>query len=265
MSQTNKTPAEQRNMFGANLRILARDYPSISELARRLRINRTQFNRYLAGESFPRPDVLARICAFFDVDARVLLEPVDQIGSTADPMSSRFLRDFVGRASQDLPEDVFPSGFYSFSRRSFIDESKFLRGLVLIHREGPNTFLRGFEAKAAMLAQGLPNEKRAREFRGLVLRTEDGIAAVVSRLGGATASFNTLSRVGSFDNNFWVGFVVRTQRESPASTRIARLVYEHLGDDCARVMAVARTTGFCELSDLLPFHQRLLRPDEPLT
>ena len=61
-------------MFGANLRQLAADYPSISDLARQLGINRTQFNRYLSGESFPRPDVLARICRFFEIDARVLLE-----------------------------------------------------------------------------------------------------------------------------------------------------------------------------------------------
>ena len=65
-------------MFGANLRSLSKDYVSVSELSRQLGINRTQFNRYLAGESFPRPDVLARICGFFKVDARMLLEPVEK-------------------------------------------------------------------------------------------------------------------------------------------------------------------------------------------
>jgi len=77
MADTHRSPAELRNMFGANLRILARSFPSISELSRQLGINRTQFNRYLSGESFPRPDVLARMCKFFGVDARVLLEPVE--------------------------------------------------------------------------------------------------------------------------------------------------------------------------------------------
>jgi transcriptional regulator with XRE-family HTH domain len=59
-------------MFGANLRELSRRYASISDLSRRLDINRTQFNRYLSGESFPRPDVLDKICEFFGVDARIL-------------------------------------------------------------------------------------------------------------------------------------------------------------------------------------------------
>ena len=59
-----KKPSELRRMFGENLCSLAKGYPSISELSRRLGINRTQFNRYLSGENFPRPDVLARICSF---------------------------------------------------------------------------------------------------------------------------------------------------------------------------------------------------------
>ena len=66
------SPAELRSMLGANLRRLTRGAVSISALCRDLGINRTQFNRYLAGESFPRPDVLHRICSFFDVDARIL-------------------------------------------------------------------------------------------------------------------------------------------------------------------------------------------------
>ena len=74
-----RTPAELRSMLGANLRQLADRYPSVAELCRQLGVNRTQFNRYLSGESFPRPDVLDRICRFFDVDARILLKPLEEI------------------------------------------------------------------------------------------------------------------------------------------------------------------------------------------
>ena len=38
-------PAELRSMFGSNLRNLAKEFASISELSRQLGINRTQFNR----------------------------------------------------------------------------------------------------------------------------------------------------------------------------------------------------------------------------
>ena len=70
------SPAELRSMLGANLRQLSNQAASISALCRELGINRTQYNRYLAGESFPRPDVLHRICSYFEVDARILLAQV---------------------------------------------------------------------------------------------------------------------------------------------------------------------------------------------
>lgn len=90
-------PAKLRGMFGRNLQILSAPYPSISALCRELEINRTQFNRYLAGESFPRPDILHRICNFFDVDARILLEPVEALTTTAsDLLNHPELEGFSG-------------------------------------------------------------------------------------------------------------------------------------------------------------------------
>lgn len=262
MPLTARTPAQLRNMFGANLRTLSAKYPSISALARDLGINRTQFNRYLSGESFPRPDVLARMCDFFSVDARVLLEPVDQVARSTGPISSAYLHEFMGSAILKVSEDDFPSGFYQFARRSFVRDDQYVRGIVLIKREGSNTFLRGYEPKIAMAMQGIPADPSAREYRGFVMQIEDGVAATVARRNGMTASFNYLSRVTSFQNNFWVGYVARTVRENSSSNRMARLVYEYLGNNTREALARARHAGFCKLDDLIPFQQRLLQPDD---
>lgn len=250
-------------MFGANLRTLSEEYTSISALARQLGINRTQFNRYLSGESFPRPDVLARICEFFEVDARVLLEPVAQIAGGSGPIASAFLKDFMGPAVQNVKEADFPSGFYQFSRRSFVHDTKFARGLAHVRRQGHSTFIRGYEPKTAMAMQGIPAAAQAREYRGYVLKVEDGVTLMVSRRNGLTASMNYLNRVASFDNNFWVGYVARTVRESASAKRTTRLVYEFLGADTRRIMQTARGAGLCDFADLIPFHQRLLQPDDP--
>lgn len=265
MAQNTQSPAQLRNMFGANLRTLAADYASISELARQLGINRTQFNRYLSGESFPRPDVLARICSFFSVDARVLLQPVDEIGSKQDPIANPFLRDYVGSGARDVPEDLFPTGFYRFSRRSFVSDELYIVGLIHIRRDGSNTFLRGFEPKSAMKVQFLPTGTAAREFRGIVMQQEDGIAIIATRKNAMTCSFNYLSRVASYDNNFWVGYVTRTVPESVGGLRATRLVYEYLGKKMSAVLPAARIAGFCKSDDLLPYHRKLLRPDEKFT
>lgn len=258
------TPSELRSMFGANLRQLSQRAPSISALCRDLGINRTQFNRYLAGESFPRPDVLHKICTYFDVDARILLEPVAAIArSDGSIMRNPAIAEYLGGATRPVPEESLPSGFYRFARRSFLDEAKFVRGLIFVFRSRGGTFLKGFEAKDAMRQQGLPTDPHTREFRGAVMAQEDGIAALVSRKGATTTSFNYLARIPSFENNFWVGYVTRTVRENVAGRRVERLVYEYLGDTVADALPAARGAGFCTVNDLLPYQRNLLKPNDP--
>ncbi len=263
MAHLNKSPAELRSMFGANLRILARDYPSISELSRRLGINRTQFNRYLAGDSFPRPDVLARICDFFGVDARVLLDPVESFDTDHAVLAGPELGAFLG-AGLLPPETMFPSGFYRFTRKSFVDNTRFALGLVWVWRNSNGAcFMRGYEAREAIRQQGLPVGPHLREFRGLVMQQENGISIMVSRRGAMTSSFNFLHPMTSFQNNFFVGFVTRTIPEAVESTRAVRMVYEHLGRNGSAARAVARQAGLIEEDQMPPFHIRMLHADRP--
>ena len=251
-------------MFGANLRLLANQYPSVAALCRDLDINRTQFNRYLAGDSFPRPDVLHRICTFFNVDARILLEPVDNIEETGKGFLFHPVVDVsFGAQAAFIEEENLPSDFYCFSRRSFTDDTKFIQGLIYVFRQGDYTFVRGYEARKAMADLGLGMNSTSREFRSFALKQEDGVAIMNSRRGANTGTFNFLTRAVSFQNNFFEGYVTRTSRESTMSVRVTRLVFEHLGVDRDKVMRAARGTGFCGLDDLQPFHRRLLRPAEP--
>ncbi|MGR3479965.1 helix-turn-helix domain-containing protein [Salipiger marinus] len=66
------------DIFGSNLRemIDRKHGGNVSAAARELPVNRTQLNRYLERQSWPRPDVLERICTHFGVDGRVLLQPL---------------------------------------------------------------------------------------------------------------------------------------------------------------------------------------------
>ena len=79
-------PVEVRGIFGANLRHLSGRYPSIAGLCRELGINRTQYNRYLSGESFPRPDVLQRIVMGVGAEA-YLAADADRFARIAAPSS----------------------------------------------------------------------------------------------------------------------------------------------------------------------------------
>lgn len=256
----NVDPVQLRSVFGANLRKLADRYSSVAGLCRELGINRTQFNRYLSAESFPRPDVLHRICTFFDVDARILLEPVDGLKpSGQDLFHHPAVKDFLGMSGRTADESAFPSGFYRFSRPSFLEEDQFVIGLMLVYRQDGQTFVRSFEAKEAMRQQGLEPSVENREIRGVILKQEQGIAVLASRRNSTTCSFSFLSRVASFENNYWEGYTARTIAESVSGQRVARMVCEHLGTLNGAVMDTARQAGLCTKAGLPPYHARLLR------
>ena len=261
--QVKASPSQLRGVFGANLRKLSLSAPSIAALCRELDINRTQYNRYLAGESFPRPDVLARICAFFEVDARILLEHVEDIDrNRAIDRAIQHMQDFVGLHTLEIDENTFPSGFYRFSRRSFLHPTNFVVGLVYVYRLERRVFVRGFEPMIAMQIQGLPHTARAREYRGQFLAQDGGLASLMSRRGSLTASFSFLSRVPSFENNFWLGYTVRTIGENSSGQRAQRMVYEHLGRGTAVGLRAQRATGLVPEEGLHAYHRVLLKPDQ---
>jgi transcriptional regulator with XRE-family HTH domain len=83
-----RSPQELRVLLSSNLRILTKDRV-VSKICQTAKINRTQFNRYLSGESFPRPDILDRICRYFEVDANILLRPLGETPETPERIALR--------------------------------------------------------------------------------------------------------------------------------------------------------------------------------
>ncbi len=64
--------------FVNNLKLACSYFPSVSEVARKVDINRQQFMRYLSGESYPSRHNLRKLCDLFGVDEYELLMPVHQ-------------------------------------------------------------------------------------------------------------------------------------------------------------------------------------------
>ena len=64
--------------FVSNLKLACSFFPSVSEVARKVGINRQQFMRYLSGESYPSRHNLRKLCDLFGVDEYELLMPVHQ-------------------------------------------------------------------------------------------------------------------------------------------------------------------------------------------
>lgn len=240
-------------------------YRSVSDLCRQLGINRTQFNRYLSGESFPRPDVLHLICQFFHVDARILLEPLETLDTRPGVLNHPFLAGGVGSGMQNLTEEAFPSGFYRFSRKSFVETELIVIGLVYVFRDNQYTFLRGYEPRAVMRAHGLPCNGPLREFRGYVSSQEDGVSFNVAHRHNMASTFNYLGRVAAFQNKFWLGYSARPTRETLRGRRVARMVCEHVDLPLQEIVRLARKTGYVALNELPEYHKHHLLLDTPFT
>jgi transcriptional regulator with XRE-family HTH domain len=78
-----------------NLGYLCGFYRSIAEVCRRLQINRQQFNKYLAGQTWPSRRNMRRICDFFGVtEAELLMEHsrfVEIVGLRRRPLADAAL------------------------------------------------------------------------------------------------------------------------------------------------------------------------------
>ena len=121
----------------ANLHFLCTYYPSVSEVCRRIGINRQQFNKYLSGRIRPSHRNMRSICEFFGVSESELLLPPGRLAEIVgvkrpDAATSDGERPYVewverlrAKAQQRLDRYV---GFYfryaySFGYRGYIIKS----------------------------------------------------------------------------------------------------------------------------------------------
>ncbi len=230
MTDINRSPAELRSMFGANLRQLANSYRSVSELCRQLGINRTQFNRYLSGESFPRPDVLDRMCRFFDIDARILLKPLDEIEPVAAHPASEIIDRFLVTGS----EKIMATGFYHAAEASPNRREPTLHRLLFMRRIRHCTLLRSYEPLSHMPKCSAP----MREVQGIVSHIGGQVCALMSRPGAQDCRMMVLNLPPEWAPQEWSGYVYRLAGGSGSDVR--RLTLHHLGHNLSAALQSAR-------------------------
>ncbi len=231
MTDTNRSPAKLRRMFGANLRQLAQRYPSVSELCRQLGINRTQFNRYLAGESFPRPDILDRICQFFDVDARILLKPLDEI----EPHATHPAVNVIDRYLSANVDTTFATGFYQAIERDQTAASQPHHRLYHVREIFNCTLLRGYDP-----CSSISERPATREVRGIVSYADGKICALISRKGAQDRRMMVLSETSEENGTRLLGYVYRLAEGSELGQSTQRVELRHLGHDLSAALKLAR-------------------------
>ena len=241
IKRTSASPAELRMILGDNLRHLCRNTPSISELCRDIGINRTQFNRYLNGSAFPRPDVLFRICQHFSVDANILLHRLDAPKPQTAPVSPP-----VGLApNTQRPFDhyLLPDGMYRYWRKSFRQPDRAYCGMALISSRNGMKLWKGYDIHDVAIRPGTSRHARSSCYDGHLFQQFDGFV-LMSR-----TPYNDQMNVTYFEYgmdalpDYFSGISFVTRRRLSEANRLTAIVMQRLPNACGVWLSSARGCG----------------------
>ncbi|MHA6266589.1 helix-turn-helix domain-containing protein [Aliiroseovarius sp. CAU 1755] len=249
--------------FSRNLRqLVAERGVRVASLCRAIGVNRTQFNRYLSGQTNPRPEVLHRICSYFGVDGRIILEPLDQIreaDAVAEKSSMQQLNQFlVNDPTFLVRRNPPPSGIHTYWQTSSSRSGWANSYTVRIFEMSGATVLRGFSDKGLDGTEtGTTKRVDRHEIRSLMVELADGLIAYTFLANGDRASFSFFNHPLLATRPVYPGVTMFGRPVSPQVGRIQRCALEILPQD-RRLLECLRQRGGKPVADLAPHLQDLL-------
>ncbi|WP_226576132.1 helix-turn-helix domain-containing protein [Acuticoccus sediminis] len=200
MSRSRLTAADQRANYRDNLLFCCDHYRSISDLCRRVGINRQQFNRYLSGESLPSRHNHKKISDFFGLEFDELLLPHRQFIATFGRRKvesfmppdlesfSYFMKSMAGPRAR-LLEDY--QGFYFRHFFNFHGDGRIKRELV--HWRLDDGVLVSTTKQRYMSGPGAAQRLQFVTYRGVVGSVGDRLFSIgADRIGGRDLGMSML-------------------------------------------------------------------------
>ena len=130
--------------FSANLRYLCEKHGSISNVCRKLGINRQQFNKYLSGSHAPSPQNMRNIANHFGVSSQLLFSLPEEFRGLVDGnffrtlemlgSSSKFAAFFESVNIRPQADDEQLFGVYDRYQYSSIYETRILKSTFCIYK-----------------------------------------------------------------------------------------------------------------------------------
>lgn len=258
------------SVFGSNLRALCATRGTITAVAKELEINRVQMNRFLNGESFPKPGLLKRICDYFNVDGRILLQPLSELTERDLSFTKEFqdiLRHtFYYQDSRDqtnyllgVGAPVIQDGMYVYIRRAMSRPGLFIKNIVLIKNTDAGSKVKSFSIPPNSDLRSSQTPRKRGETKGFVMRTHSGICVVN---GGSklrpTIRLDYLDPISFLNLGYFTGFSFCSAGGKYPSELISPCIYERLPDGVGVKLRAARDVGFHNITDLKEEHRAYL-------
>ena len=234
--------------FPSNLRLLCSYGRSTSDLCRKGRFNRQQFNKYLNGHSMPSLPTLRRICDFFGVDeAEILLDPREfrelvrvrppRVGYTPDPLQA--MAEPLVSVSESGEAFLTRHEGYYFSYVSFdARASTIVRALVRLRREGNIWTTKTIDRKL-FETYGLPETVK---YEGIATESQGNLVCIEREQRPGRSVWCTMLYGSIYDEpSYLTGVTLSTSPEGSKDIECLRLVWEFLG----RQIDLRKALGSC--------------------
>lgn len=231
-----------------NLRLLCSYHKSIAEVCRQLGVNRSQFNRYLSGETFPSLRLMRRMCDFFGIEESELLMPHGQFCELVrlKPQESAVQaeRNVISSIAQDLRMGSRSTldpyiGFYFTYYNSMSHPGTILRSVSKLYRTPFGVNIKSVERVGR---PGRP--KFTCKYEGACFTMGDRIFMTVME----TLTKNEVMQIilyPSFNNRiqFLTGVVSGVAARAPRPPAASQIVFQYLGE----TLDLRRTMKHCGL------------------
>ena len=237
-----------------NLRLLCSYHKSIAEVCRQLGVNRSQFNRYLNGETFPSLRSMRRMCDFFGVEESEILLPHGQFselvrlkpsesGVRAETNLVSAIADDLRSASRSALDNYI--GHYFTYYNSMSHPGKTLRSLTRLYRTPFGVNVKSVESV------GTPGQRKFTcKYEGGCFVLGDRIFMTVME----TLTRNEVMQIilyPSYNNRirYLSGVVSGVAARAPRPPAATQIVYQYLGEN----LDLRKTMRLCGLFE----------PDDP--
>ena len=248
-----RTVTEIRSVFPDNLQRLCEQHGNVSGLCRELDLNRTQFMRYLNGTSSPRPEVLERICSFFNVDARILLVPLDDLQDTKPSIQNLFQQAGMDESLLSTEGSGMQDGFYRYWKVPFSVRGKIYMTLAYVSTvDGVKRLKtidhRNFFRTNTVAGTAYPQ----RRSDGFLFNHLHGHSFFLTAGRSRTTVFGYLENSYGFNNHLHYGYTGISNPQKHGARRISNIVFEKVNLSWAEAISEARRDPFWEFDKVHP-------------
>ncbi|WP_039016963.1 helix-turn-helix domain-containing protein [Halocynthiibacter namhaensis] len=242
-----------RTIFPNNLRKLCERAGSVTGIANELGINRAQFVRYMNGESSPRPEILEKICRYFGLDARILLEPLETLNQNEPRIERAFAESKMDLDVLIKDPAGLPDGFYKYWKVPFtfggaiyvtLSYIKTVNGVRHIKTIDHRYFYR--DKVVGKYAYPL------RRCDGFLFSHPHGHSFLLTYGKNRTTIFGYLEHSHGFNSQLYVGYTAISNPQKQGVRRVSNIVFEKLDISWSEALAFARKEPNWAIEDVHP-------------